>query len=163
MSKSEIPESVILEMQKRVYEVRDKEIPDTLDRLKKAKKALDEAQIAYDYVSLTVLRDIIKFLQEYNPDAIDKDSSWWEELGIPEVPNLQYACYNCVHCGMGDCGDLNIFRNTIGSFMDNRQSHQSGGGYDSDFYKLLFSFAEIIAPRCNGYEQMKDIDEKKIL
>lgn len=88
MSKAiDIPETVILEMQRKVYEFKNE--------IKQREKALEEARKAYNNAdsdrayAVKQLRETLDFLQEHNSDAIDRSGSWYEELGFTREELLE--------------------------------------------------------------------------
>lgn len=78
-TKIEIPETVIIEMQRKVYEFRN--------AIKEKEKALRVAHDAYNKAdsdrayAVKQLREVLDFLHEHNEDANDGDTDWYQELG----------------------------------------------------------------------------------
>lgn len=155
---SKIPEAVILDAQKRVYVIKDTEIPEATEKRRKAEKALEEAISDENYAKQR-LREFVQFLQEHNSDSMREGETYWDELGITPQYGLERICCNCKKCISkstdwmeNDCPVLNEFRSAIGKMLKEYSSIQSGETYDYHFKNCLNKLASVIAKMCGGFE-----------
>lgn len=80
MSTINIPETVILEMQRKAYEFKD-QLKHKEEAVELAKKKYHQAMSDHAYAAKQ-LRETLDFLQECNTDALDHADTWHEELGF---------------------------------------------------------------------------------